>query len=101
MALPDSTNGLAVQRFVVSRSDWFSADPEAAKRIQFVVSTFGAVPAQIYKAEVKPSHSRRLINISEAERALLQQVGDQLQQAQEHGSDASASTGPEATATAD
>jgi len=31
----------------------------------------------------------------------LQQVGDQLQQAQEHGSDASASTGPEATATAD
>lgn len=85
----------------LSRSDWFSADPEAAKRIQFVVSTFGAVPAQIYKAEVKPSHSRRLINVSEAERALLQQVGDQLQQAQEHGSDASASTGPEATATAD
>lgn len=84
----------------LSRSDWFSADPEAAKRIQFVVSTFGAVPAQIYKAEVKPSHSRRLINISDAERTLLQQVGDQLQQAQEHVSDESASNGPEAAATA-
>lgn len=82
----------------LSRSDWFSADKDAAGRIQFVVSTFGAVPAQIYKAEAKPSHSRRLINITDAERALLQQIGDQLQQAQEHGAGGSAINTPEAAA---
>lgn len=84
----------------LSRSDWFSADKDAAGRVRFVESTFGPIPAQVYKAEVRPSHSRRLINISDADKALLQKIGDQLQHAEDHASGAAASHTPEAAAVA-
>lgn len=63
----------------LNRGDWISADPEAIKRLEFVVKTFGPVPSAIYKTAISPSHSRRRYSITEAERQVLQQVGAQLE----------------------
>lgn len=63
----------------LNRGDWVSADPEAAKRLEFAVSVFGPVPSAIYKTELSPAHSRRRYSISDAERQILQQVGARLE----------------------
>lgn len=71
----------------LNRADWVGADEQARKRIEFAMQVFGPVPAVIYKVEVAPSHSRRRYSLSDAERAVLQQVGAQLEadeQAQRH-----------------
>ncbi|GKS73332.1 TIGR03761 family integrating conjugative element protein [Acidovorax sp. SUPP950] len=67
----------------LNRGDWISSDEDAAKRVQFAVSVFGPVPAAIYKAAVSPSHSRRHYSLTDAEQAVLKQVGDQLEAAEQ------------------
>lgn len=94
----------------LNRGDWVSADPEAAKRVEFVIGVFGPVPSAIYKTDMSPAHSRRRYSISEADRQVLQQVGAQLEadeladitQSSQPVPDASAAaaTAPEAGATA-
>lgn len=56
------------------------AGDEAAKRVEFVVKTFGWVPADVYTARLQPRHSRRRANLTPAERQLLQSVGEMLEQ---------------------
>ncbi|WP_404298985.1 PFL_4669 family integrating conjugative element protein [Alicycliphilus denitrificans] len=90
----------------LNRGDWVSADPEAAKRLEFAVSVFGPVPSAIYKTEMSPAHSRRRYSITDAERHVLRQVGAQLEVAEmaevsqrlQPESDASAAAASEAAA---
>lgn len=63
----------------LNRGDWVSSDPEAIKRLEFVVKTFGPVPSAIYKTEISPAHSRRRYSISDTDRQVLQQVGARLE----------------------
>ncbi|WP_026431861.1 PFL_4669 family integrating conjugative element protein [Paracidovorax oryzae] len=78
----------------LNRSDWVSSDEDAAKRLQFAVSTFGPVPAAVYKATISPSHSRRRYSLSEAEQAVLKQVGEQLEAAEQAELEAGATSAP-------
>ncbi|MBL8387068.1 MAG: TIGR03761 family integrating conjugative element protein [Hydrogenophaga sp.] len=53
-------------------------DPEGAKRVQFAAEVFGPCPAEVYSGKLQPRHSRRRIQISQAERKLLQVVSDEM-----------------------
>ena len=53
-------------------------DPEGAKRVQFAAEVFGPCPAEVYAGKLQPRHSRRRIQISPAERKLLQVVSDEM-----------------------
>ncbi len=53
---------------------------DAARRVQFVCSIFGMVPTEVYTGRLQPRHSRRRMNLSPAERQLLQSVGQELEQ---------------------
>lgn len=65
----------------LSRADFVpEAGDEAAKRVEFVTRTFGWVPADVYTARLQPRHSRRRVNLTQAERQLLQSVGEMLEQ---------------------
>lgn len=53
-------------------------DPEGAKRVQFATEVFGPCPSEVYSAKLQPRHSRRLIQISAAERELIQKISDEM-----------------------
>ena len=53
-------------------------DPEGAKRVQFAAEVFGPCPADVYSGKLQPRHSRRRIQISQAERKLLQVVSEEM-----------------------
>lgn len=53
-------------------------DPEGAKRVQFAAEVFGPCPAEVYSGKLQPRHSRRRIQVSQAERKLLQVVSDEM-----------------------
>jgi integrating conjugative element protein (TIGR03761 family) len=53
-------------------------DPEGAKRVQFATEVFGPCPSEVYSAKLQPRHSRRYIQISAAERELLQKISDEM-----------------------
>lgn len=65
------------------RADFIPDAPEeAAKRVEFATGVFGAVPSSIYSCALQPSHSRRRLQISPAERKLMQSVGERLARAE-------------------
>lgn len=53
-------------------------DPTAAKRVQFAAEVFGPCPSEVYSGKLQPRHSRRRIQISAAERKLLQAVSEEM-----------------------
>lgn len=60
---------------LLSRSDFLpGANEEAMKRVEAAVGIFGEVPRQIFTGEVRPRHSRRRADVSEAEMRLLMDV---------------------------
>lgn len=59
----------------LSRSDFLpGANEEARKRVAAAVGIFGEVPQAIFTGEVRPRHSRRRADVSEAEMRLLMEV---------------------------
>jgi len=59
----------------LSRSDFLPcANDEARKRVEAAVGIFGEVPQPIFTGEVRPRHSRRRVDVSEAEMRLLMEV---------------------------
>lgn len=59
----------------LSRSDFLpGASDEARKRVEAAVGIFGEVPQPIFTGEVRPRHSRRRADVSEAEMRLLVDV---------------------------
>jgi integrating conjugative element protein (TIGR03761 family) len=61
------------------RADFVSdGDPQGIKRVQFAAEVFGPCPAEVYSAKLQPRHSRRRLQISPADRKLLQAVGDEM-----------------------
>ncbi len=61
------------------RADFLpTADEEGKKRAQAVAAIFGAVPPDIFAGKVLPPHTRRHTQLTEAERALLVRVGQEL-----------------------
>lgn len=65
----------------LSRADFLpGADEEAVKRVEFVTAAFGIVPAEVFTGDVQPSHSRRHLSITPAERRVLQDVAEKLRQ---------------------
>ena len=71
----------------LSRADFVpDSDEEAKKRVAFVTKTFGIVPGDVYTAKLQPRHSRRRVNLTLAERQLLQSVGEKLEQMNEEAS---------------
>lgn len=67
----------------LSRVDWVNQEGDAAKRVQAALEIFGPVPSAIYKGILAPSHSRRRYSLSDAERAVLQEVGGRLEEAEQ------------------
>lgn len=60
---------------LLSRSDFLpGASDEARKRVEAAVGIFGEVPQPIFTGEVRPRHSRRRADVSEAEMRLLVDV---------------------------
>lgn len=60
---------------LLSRSDFLpGASDEARKRVEAAVGIFGEVPQPIFTGEVRPRHSRRRADVSEAEMRLLMEV---------------------------
>jgi len=60
---------------LLSRSDFLpGASDEARKRVEAAIGIFGAVPQPIFTGEVRPRHSRRRADVSEAEMRLLVDV---------------------------
>ena len=75
----------------LSRADFVPGAPEdAAKRVEFATGVFGSVPSEVYACTLQPSHSRRRLQISPAERKLMQSVGESLAQAEQVAKDAAA-----------
>ena len=65
----------------LARADFVpDANEESKKRVLFVSKTFGMVPGDVYSAKLQPRHSRRRVNLTPAERQLLQSVGEKLEQ---------------------
>lgn len=61
----------------LSRSDWLpGADTVAGKRVKAVTGIFGEVPKAVFTGSVAPRHTRRRVNLSEQELALLQKVAE-------------------------
>ncbi|KAB2319008.1 TIGR03761 family integrating conjugative element protein [Betaproteobacteria bacterium SCN1] len=59
----------------LSRSDFLpGANDDARKRVEAAVGIFGEVPQAIFTGEVRPRHSRRRADVSEAEMRLLMEV---------------------------
>lgn len=59
----------------LSRSDFLpGANEEAKKRVEAAIGIFGEVPQQIFTGQVRPRHSRRRADVSEAEMRLLMEV---------------------------
>lgn len=59
----------------LSRSDFLpGANEEARKRVQAATGIFGEVPPAIFTGQVRPRHSRRRADVSEAEMRLLMDV---------------------------
>ena len=77
----------------LSRSDFLpGADAEALKRVEAVTAIFGSVPADIFSGKILPPYTKRRTHITDAERALLARVGQELaaadaQAAQDESSD--------------
>ena len=68
----------------LSRSDFVpEAGDEAGKRVEFVSGVFGMVPSEVFVGKLQPRHSRRRLQITPAERQLLQTVGEQLDAAEQ------------------
>lgn len=68
----------------LSRSDFVpDAGEEAGKRVEFVSGVFGMVPGEVFVGKLQPRHSRRRLQITPAERQLLQTVGDKLDAAEQ------------------
>lgn len=60
---------------VMSRLDWLpTADEAAKKRVKAAVEIFGTLPREVFNGTVAPRHSRRQLDISPAELALLNNV---------------------------
>lgn len=59
------------------------ADDQAAKRVEFASGVFGMVPSEVFTVKLQPRHSRRRLQITDAERQLLQTVGTSLEQAEQ------------------
>ena len=75
----------------LSRADFVPNAPEdAAKRVEFATGVFGTVPSEVYACIVQPSHSRRRLQISPAEKKLMQSVGEKLALAEQEAKDAAA-----------
>lgn len=53
-------------------------DPLGAKRVQFAAEVFGPCPSEVYAGKLQPRHSRRRIQISTAERKLLQVISSEM-----------------------
>ena len=86
----------------LSRVDWVTSDADGAKRVQAALEIFGPVPSAIYKGNLAPSHSRRRYSITDAERAVLLEVGQRLEEAEQvPNAEASGVSGNEVGATAD
>lgn len=65
----------------LGRTDFVpGASEDAANRVEFVSGVFGMVPSEIFTGRLQPRHSRRRIQITEAERQLLNAVGQSLAQ---------------------
>jgi len=61
----------------LSRTDWLpGANTEAGKRVKAVTGIFGELPKAVFTGDVAPRHSRRRVNLSEQELALLQKVAE-------------------------
>jgi integrating conjugative element protein (TIGR03761 family) len=63
----------------LTRLDWINEEGDAAKRVEAALGIFGPVPSAVYKGDIAPSHSRRRYSLSEAERAVLKEVGGWLE----------------------
>ena len=75
----------------LGRADFVpNAAEDAAKRVEFATGVFGNVPSEVYSCALQPAHSRRRLQISPAERKLMESVGEQLAQAERMGADAAA-----------
>jgi integrating conjugative element protein (TIGR03761 family) len=60
---------------LLSRSDFLpGASEEARKRVEAAVGIFGEVPQAVFTGVVRPRHSRRRADVSEAEMRLLMDV---------------------------
>jgi integrating conjugative element protein (TIGR03761 family) len=63
----------------LSRADFLpGADPEALKRVEAVTAIFGPVPPDIFSGRIQPPYTKRRTHITDAERALLERVGQEL-----------------------
>jgi integrating conjugative element protein (TIGR03761 family) len=73
----------------LSRADWLpGAGAEAGKRVKAVTGIFGEVPKAVFTGASAPRHSRRRVNLSAQELALLQRVAEgALDRELEGGSD--------------
>ena len=61
------------------RSDFLpGANAEALKRVEAVTAIFGPVPADIFSGKILPPYTKRRTHITDAERALLDRVGQEL-----------------------
>ncbi len=61
----------------LSRADWLpGAGTEAGKRVRAVTGIFGEVPKAVFTGATAPRHSRRRVNLSAQELALLQRVAE-------------------------
>lgn len=66
------------------RSDFAEGMTEAAaKRSQFALDVFGAVPSEVFGCVIKPTHSRRHLRESPEERKFLEHMRLQLAKAEE------------------
>jgi hypothetical protein len=82
----------------LSRGDFIvGASAEGAKRVTALTEILGPVPAEIFAGKLQPRHSRRRMQLTEQDRALLQQVSQQLAEA-EAGEAAVDAIDPEAEA---
>lgn len=67
------------QLLKLSRADFLpGADADATKRVQAVTAIFGPVPPDIFSGKVAPPYTKRRTHITDAERTLLERVGQEL-----------------------
>lgn len=53
-------------------------DPVGAKRVEFAVEVFGPCPPEVFSGKLQPRHSRRRIQITPAERKLIQAIAEEM-----------------------
>lgn len=67
------------QLLKLSRADFLpGADADATMRVQAVTAIFGPVPPDIFSGKVAPPYTKRRTHITDAERTLLECVGQEL-----------------------